>query len=189
MALISSLTSLGMNKAQKLGVFFYNKRKRLIKPERFPDQHLGKGRDWKADLSFPLFPAGRVDENQMWSTSVQNASSAPPLCSTSSFSPLPFSSESRSSTAGQVLPLPSSCLHQPEPQVLMLSVQLPREQSVKGLILRQAVEKTQGGVTPPVGTLLAEKMSQYTSLLASQGSLQTAISYLSTTTDQARRKH
>ncbi|XP_046716918.1 protein transport protein Sec31A isoform X9 [Silurus meridionalis] len=54
----------------------------------------------------------------------------------------------------------------------------------KVVILRQAVEKTHGGVTPAVGTLLAEKMSQYASLLASQGSLQTAISYLSTTTDQ-----
>lgn len=53
------------------------------------------------------------------------------------------------------------------------------------VILRQAVEKTQGGVAPVVGTLLAEKMSQYASLLASQGSLQTAISYLPTNTDQA----
>ncbi|XP_053097189.1 protein transport protein Sec31A isoform X8 [Pangasianodon hypophthalmus] len=54
----------------------------------------------------------------------------------------------------------------------------------KVVILRQAVEKTQGGVAPAVGTLLAEKMSQYASLLASQGSLQTAISYLPTNTDQ-----
>lgn len=53
------------------------------------------------------------------------------------------------------------------------------------VILRQAVEKTQGGVAPAVGTLLAEKMSQYANLLASQGSLQTAISYLPTNTDQA----
>ncbi|XP_060764283.1 protein transport protein Sec31A isoform X6 [Neoarius graeffei] len=54
----------------------------------------------------------------------------------------------------------------------------------KVVILRQAVEKTQGGVAPVVGTLLAEKMSQYANLLASQGSLQTAISYLPTNTDQ-----
>lgn len=53
------------------------------------------------------------------------------------------------------------------------------------VILRQAVEKTQGGVAPAVGALLAEKMSQYASLLASQGSLQTAMSYLPTNTDQA----
>lgn len=55
----------------------------------------------------------------------------------------------------------------------------------KVVILRQAVEKTQSGVAPAVGTLLAEKMSQYAGLLASQGSLQTAISYLPTNTDQA----
>ncbi|TSS11531.1 Protein transport protein Sec31A [Bagarius yarrelli] len=55
----------------------------------------------------------------------------------------------------------------------------------KVMILRQAVEKTQGGVAPAVGTLLAEKMSLYASLLASQGSLQTAMSYLPTNTDQA----
>lgn len=55
----------------------------------------------------------------------------------------------------------------------------------KVVILRQAVEKTQCGVAPAVGTQLAEKMSQYASLLASQGSLQTAISYLPTNTDQA----
>ncbi|XP_053501086.1 protein transport protein Sec31A isoform X4 [Ictalurus furcatus] len=54
----------------------------------------------------------------------------------------------------------------------------------KVVILRQAVEKTQSGVAPAVGTLLAEKMSQYAGLLASQGSLQTAISYLPTNTDQ-----
>lgn len=30
---------------------------------------LRRGRDWKADLSFPLFPSVRVDEKQMWSTS------------------------------------------------------------------------------------------------------------------------
>lgn len=53
------------------------------------------------------------------------------------------------------------------------------------MVLRQAVEKTQGGVAPDVGTLLAEKMSQYANLLASQGSLQTALSYLPTNTDQA----
>lgn len=53
------------------------------------------------------------------------------------------------------------------------------------VVLRQAVEKSQGGVAPTVGTQLAEKMSQYANLLASQGSLQTAISYLPTNTDQA----
>ncbi|XP_036451801.1 protein transport protein Sec31A isoform X8 [Colossoma macropomum] len=54
----------------------------------------------------------------------------------------------------------------------------------KVVVLRQAVEKAQGGVAPAVGAMLAEKMSQYASLLASQGSLQTAISYLPTNTEQ-----
>uniref|UniRef100_A0A3B1JXY7 Protein transport protein Sec31A n=1 Tax=Astyanax mexicanus TaxID=7994 RepID=A0A3B1JXY7_ASTMX len=45
----------------------------------------------------------------------------------------------------------------------------------KVVVLRQAVEKAQGGV----------KMSQYAGLLASQGSLQTALSYLPTNTEQA----
>uniref|UniRef100_A0A8B9KRZ6 Protein transport protein Sec31A n=1 Tax=Astyanax mexicanus TaxID=7994 RepID=A0A8B9KRZ6_ASTMX len=55
----------------------------------------------------------------------------------------------------------------------------------KVVVLRQAVEKAQGGVAPAVGALLAEKMSQYAGLLASQGSLQTALSYLPTNTEQA----
>lgn len=55
------------------------------------------------------------------------------------------------------------------------------------MVLRQAVENSQGGVAPAMGDLLAEKMSQYADLLASQGSLQTAISYLPTNTDQASR--
>lgn len=53
------------------------------------------------------------------------------------------------------------------------------------MILREAVEKTRGGAATAVGTLWAKKMSQYASLLASQGSLQTAISYLSTNTNEA----
>lgn len=52
-------------------------------------------------------------------------------------------------------------------------------------MLRQAVERTQGAAAPAVGALLAAKMSQYASLLASQGSLQTAVSYLPTNTEQA----
>uniref|UniRef100_A0A3B1JQ13 Protein transport protein Sec31A n=1 Tax=Astyanax mexicanus TaxID=7994 RepID=A0A3B1JQ13_ASTMX len=49
----------------------------------------------------------------------------------------------------------------------------------KVVVLRQAVEKAQGGV----------KMSQYAGLLASQGSLQTALSYLPTNTEQATTHH
>ncbi|XP_073686377.1 protein transport protein Sec31A isoform X1 [Garra rufa] len=54
----------------------------------------------------------------------------------------------------------------------------------KVVVLQRAVVKAQGGVSPDMGALLAEKMSQYASLLASQGNLQTAISYLPTNTQQ-----
>ncbi len=52
------------------------------------------------------------------------------------------------------------------------------------MVLQRAVLKAQGGVSPDMGALLAEKMNQYASLLASQGSLQTAMSYLPTNTQQ-----
>lgn len=52
------------------------------------------------------------------------------------------------------------------------------------VVLQRAVVKAQGGVSPDMGVLLAKKMNQYASLLASQGSLQTAISYLPTNTEQ-----
>ncbi|XP_051973347.1 protein transport protein Sec31A-like isoform X2 [Xyrauchen texanus] len=54
----------------------------------------------------------------------------------------------------------------------------------KVVVLQRAVQKAQCGVSPDVGTLLAEKMNQYASLLASQGNLQTAISYLPSNTEQ-----
>ncbi|KAK2871514.1 hypothetical protein Q8A67_024041 [Cirrhinus molitorella] len=54
----------------------------------------------------------------------------------------------------------------------------------KVVVLQRAVVKAQGGVSPDMGALLAEKMNHYASLLASQGSLQTAISYLPTNTRQ-----
>ncbi|XP_016377614.1 protein transport protein Sec31A isoform X6 [Sinocyclocheilus rhinocerous] len=54
----------------------------------------------------------------------------------------------------------------------------------KVVVLQRAVLRAQGGVSPDMGALLAEKMNQYASLLASQGSLQTAISYLPTNTQQ-----
>ncbi|XP_016360438.1 protein transport protein Sec31A-like isoform X6 [Sinocyclocheilus anshuiensis] len=54
----------------------------------------------------------------------------------------------------------------------------------KVVVLQRAVLRAQGGVSPDMGALLAEKMNQYTSLLASQGSLQMAISYLPTNTQQ-----
>uniref|UniRef100_A0A9J8ARM1 Protein transport protein Sec31A n=1 Tax=Cyprinus carpio carpio TaxID=630221 RepID=A0A9J8ARM1_CYPCA len=54
----------------------------------------------------------------------------------------------------------------------------------KVVVLQRAVLRAQGGVSPDMGALMAEKMNQYASLLASQGSLQTAISYLPTNTQQ-----
>ncbi|XP_060928314.1 protein transport protein Sec31A isoform X2 [Limanda limanda] len=54
----------------------------------------------------------------------------------------------------------------------------------KVVVLRRAVEQTQRSDPAAVGILLAEKMSQYANLLASQGSLTTAISYLPDNTNQ-----
>ncbi|CAB1318039.1 unnamed protein product [Coregonus sp. 'balchen'] len=54
----------------------------------------------------------------------------------------------------------------------------------KVVVLRRAVEQTQESGPSAVGLLLGEKMSQYASLLASQGSLTTAIAYLPQNTEQ-----
>uniref|UniRef100_A0A8C5DAQ9 Protein transport protein Sec31A n=1 Tax=Gouania willdenowi TaxID=441366 RepID=A0A8C5DAQ9_GOUWI len=55
----------------------------------------------------------------------------------------------------------------------------------KVVILRQAVEQTQRSGPASIGLLLAERMSHYAGLLASQGSLSTAISYLPDNSQQA----
>lgn len=57
----------------------------------------------------------------------------------------------------------------------------------KVVILRQAVERSHGAEASAVGTMLAQKMSQYASLLASQGSLETALTYLPENTNQVSR--
>ncbi|KAM7392447.1 hypothetical protein PAMA_007522 [Pampus argenteus] len=54
----------------------------------------------------------------------------------------------------------------------------------KVVVMRRAVEQTQRSGPAAIGILLAEKMSQYASLLASQGSLSTAITYLPDNTNQ-----
>uniref|UniRef100_A0A3B5MIN5 Protein transport protein Sec31A n=1 Tax=Xiphophorus couchianus TaxID=32473 RepID=A0A3B5MIN5_9TELE len=54
----------------------------------------------------------------------------------------------------------------------------------KVVVLRRAVELTQHSGPAAIGILLAEKMSQYASLLASQGGLSTAITYLPDNTNQ-----
>ncbi|KAM6261533.1 protein transport protein Sec31A isoform 3-T3 [Porphyrio hochstetteri] len=54
----------------------------------------------------------------------------------------------------------------------------------KVVILRRAVQLTQAGDPNAVGTLLAEKMSQYANLLAAQGSIAAALTFLPTNTNQ-----
>ncbi|XP_028723094.1 protein transport protein Sec31A isoform X9 [Peromyscus leucopus] len=54
----------------------------------------------------------------------------------------------------------------------------------KVVILRKAVQLTQAMDTNAVGTLLAEKMSQYASLLAAQGSIAAALAFLPDNTSQ-----
>ncbi|KAM6975129.1 protein transport protein Sec31A [Tautogolabrus adspersus] len=54
----------------------------------------------------------------------------------------------------------------------------------KVVVLRRAVQLTQQSGAAAIGILMAEKMSQYASLLASQGSLSTAITYLPENTNQ-----
>lgn len=53
----------------------------------------------------------------------------------------------------------------------------------KVMLLRKAVELSQGQVTDISGGLLAEKMNEYASLLAAQGSLDTAVRYLGNSTE------
>lgn len=54
----------------------------------------------------------------------------------------------------------------------------------KVMVMQHAVEQTQRSGPAAIGVLLAEKMSQYASLLASQGSLSTAITYLPDSNNQ-----
>ncbi|XP_075697695.1 protein transport protein Sec31B isoform X2 [Rhinoderma darwinii] len=48
----------------------------------------------------------------------------------------------------------------------------------KAMVLRKSIELLRGSVLPPQGPVLAEKVAQYASLLASQGNLTAAMSYL-----------
>lgn len=55
----------------------------------------------------------------------------------------------------------------------------------KVVVLRRAVEQTQrSAAAVSVGSLLAEELGRYAGLLASQGSLSTAISYLPNGSEQ-----
>lgn len=68
--------------------------------------------------------------------------------------------------------------------VRMLCVSTFQDLVEKVVVLRRAVEQTQRSGPAAIGILLAEKMSQYANLLASQGSLSTAITYLPDNTNQ-----
>ncbi|XP_048459566.1 protein transport protein Sec31A [Rhincodon typus] len=59
----------------------------------------------------------------------------------------------------------------------------------KVVVLRKAIELTQGTNNNGVGAVLADKMSQYANLLAAQGSLAAALSYLPTDTNQLTILH
>uniref|UniRef100_A0A4W5PB74 Protein transport protein Sec31A n=1 Tax=Hucho hucho TaxID=62062 RepID=A0A4W5PB74_9TELE len=59
----------------------------------------------------------------------------------------------------------------------------------KVVVLRKAVEQNQESGPSAVGLLLGERMSQYASLLASQGSLTNAIAYLPQNTEQVNDTH
>ncbi|XP_078070815.1 protein transport protein Sec31A isoform X15 [Mustelus asterias] len=59
----------------------------------------------------------------------------------------------------------------------------------KVVVLRKAIELSQGTNNNGVGAVLAEKMSQYAGLLAAQGSLAAALSYLPTDTNQLTILH
>lgn len=68
--------------------------------------------------------------------------------------------------------------------LVMCCVSIPQDLVEKVVVLRRAVEQTQRSGPTAIGILLAEKMSQYANLLASQGSLSTAITYLPDNTNQ-----
>ena len=53
----------------------------------------------------------------------------------------------------------------------------------KVMLLRKAVELSRGAAPNVSGGALAEKLSEYSSLLAAQGSLSTALAYLNNSTD------
>lgn len=85
-----------------------------------------------------------------------------------------------------MFPLCSVVPHDTSVNVAWISLVLVPIQDLveKVVVLRRAVEQAQRSGPAGIGILLAEKMSQYASLLASQGSLCTAIAYLPDNTNQ-----
>ncbi|KAM3913240.1 protein transport protein Sec31B isoform 2-T2 [Leptodactylus fuscus] len=55
----------------------------------------------------------------------------------------------------------------------------------KAMVLRKSIEVLRGSVLPPQGPVLAEKVAQYASLLASQGNLTAAMSYLPSDSEES----
>ncbi|XP_077115274.1 protein transport protein Sec31B isoform X2 [Ranitomeya variabilis] len=55
----------------------------------------------------------------------------------------------------------------------------------KAMVLRKSIELLRGSLLPPQGPVLAEKVAQYASLLASQGNLPAAMSYLPSDTEES----
>lgn len=88
------------------------------------------------------------------------------------------------SLKGNLLRLPFS----PELFCLLMRPMPCQDLVEKVVVLRRAVQQTKQSGPAPVGVLLAEKMSQYANLLASQGSLSTAISYLPDNTNQVGKQ-
>lgn len=76
------------------------------------------------------------------------------------------------------------CFVFPTYSCLLSSVLTLQDLIEKVVILRKAVQQTQVGDANAVGILLAEKMSQYANLLASQGNIAAALAFLPTDTNQ-----
>ncbi|XP_066456643.1 protein transport protein Sec31B isoform X2 [Eleutherodactylus coqui] len=55
----------------------------------------------------------------------------------------------------------------------------------KAMVLRKSIELLRGSVLPPQGPVLAEKVAQYASLLASQGNLTAAMNYLPSDSEES----
>ncbi|XP_044152770.1 protein transport protein Sec31B isoform X3 [Bufo gargarizans] len=55
----------------------------------------------------------------------------------------------------------------------------------KAMVLRKSIELLRGSALPPQGPVLAEKVAQYASLLASQGNLTAAMSYLPSDSEES----
>lgn len=67
---------------------------------------------------------------------------------------------------------------------LLKPLSLSQDLVEKVMILRKSIERLRNGEVAVQSAVLAEKLTHYASLLASQGSLATAMSYLPERSDQ-----